>query len=145
MVSYFFFSFFLVISFVKQSHFTEAFLTISGFYILGTNEHLFIKVMIKIHAFHILKFYSEININISGVVYRKREYILPFLPLFLFRSLSFSPTTVPLSLSFLPSSLFFSFFLILHAPILFFLLFPSLSPLPHLVYVLPFNLMTSLS
>lgn len=55
MVSSFFSSFFLVISFIKQSRFTEAFLTLSGFYILvSDNEHLFIKVMIKIHTFHIL-------------------------------------------------------------------------------------------
>lgn len=114
MVSSFFSSFFLVISFIKQSRFTEAFLTLSGFYILASdNEHLFIKVMIKIHAFHILKFYSEIDINISGVVYRKTEYILPVLPLSL--SLSFSPTAFPLSLSFLHPSLFlsFSFFMLL--------------------------------
>ena len=30
--------------------------------------------MIKIHAFHILKFSSEIDINISGVVYIKTVY-----------------------------------------------------------------------
>ena len=30
--------------------------------------------MIKIHAFHILKFSSEIDINISDVVYRKTVY-----------------------------------------------------------------------
>lgn len=99
--------------------------------------------MIKIHAFHILKFYSEININISGVVYRKREQILPFLPIFL--SLSPSPPRLSLYLSLffiLPFSfLSFSFFML---PFFFFL-FPSLSPLPHLVYVLPFNLMNPLS
>lgn len=116
MVSYFFSSFFLVISFIKQSRFTEAFLTLSGFYILASdNEHLFIKVMIKIHAFHILKFYSEIDINISGVVYRKTEYILPVLPLSL--CLSPSPPLLSLYLSLffiLPFSfLSFSFFMLL--------------------------------
>lgn len=107
MVSYFFSSFFLVISFIKQSRFTEAFLTLSGFYILASdNEHLFIKVMIKIHAFHILK--------ISGVVYRKTEYILPVLPLSL--CLSPSPPLLSLYLSLffiLPFSfLSFSFFML---------------------------------
>lgn len=142
MVSSFFSSFFLVISFIKQSRFTEAFLTLSGFYILASdNEHLFIKVMIKIHAFHILKFYSEIDINISGVVYRKTEYILPVLPLSL--CLFPSPPLLSLYLS-LFFILPFSFLSHSSCSCSFLFLLPSFSPLPHLVYVLLLNLMNPL-